>query len=72
LSTTVEKQATLEKGKERNISGLKSGADKPDQKAQGGNFSKNFKLENKWYPQRSIAARIRIVRKRKGRDRWRL
>ena len=50
LSTTVENRATLEKSKERNISGLRSGADKPDQQGKGGKLPKNFKLENKWYP----------------------
>ena len=50
LSTTVENRATLEKSKERNISGLKSGGDKSDQKGKGGKLPKNFKLENKWYP----------------------
>ncbi len=48
--STVENQATLEKSKERNISGLKSSGDKPDQKGKGGKLPKNFKLENKWYP----------------------
>ncbi|KAI2496607.1 hypothetical protein MHU86_17935 [Fragilaria crotonensis] len=50
LSTTVENRATLEKSKERNISGLKSGGEKSDQKGKGGKLPKNFKLENKWYP----------------------
>ncbi len=50
LSTTVENRATLEKSKERNISGVKSGGDKPDQKGRGGKLPKSFKLENKWYP----------------------
>jgi hypothetical protein len=50
LSTTVENRATLEKSKERNISGLKSGGDKSDQKGKGVKLPKNFKLENKWYP----------------------
>ncbi len=51
LSTTVENRATLEKSKERNISGLKSGGDKSDQKGKGGaKLPKYFKLENKWYP----------------------
>jgi hypothetical protein len=52
LSTTVENRATLEKSKERNISGLKSSGDKPDQKGKGGKLQKKFKLENKWYPQK--------------------
>jgi hypothetical protein len=50
LSTTVENRATLEKSKERNISGLKSSGDKPDQKGKGRKLPKNFTLENKWYP----------------------
>jgi hypothetical protein len=51
LSTTVENRATLEKSKERNISGLKSSGDKSDQKGKGGaKLPKNFKLENMWYP----------------------
>ncbi|KAI2494623.1 hypothetical protein MHU86_19901 [Fragilaria crotonensis] len=49
LSTTVENRATLEKSKERNISGLKS-SDKTDKKTKGGKLPKGFKLENKWYP----------------------
>jgi hypothetical protein len=50
LSTTVENRATLEKSKERNISGLISGSDKSDSKSKGAKRPKNFKLENKWYP----------------------
>ncbi len=50
LSTTVENRTTLEKNKERNISGLKSGSDKSDTKSKGAKLPKNFKLENKWYP----------------------
>ena len=50
LSTTVENRATLEKSKERNISGVKSGGDKADKKVKGGKLPKGFKLENKWYP----------------------
>ena len=42
LSTTFENRATLEKSKERNISGVKSRDKLP----------KGFKLENKWYPPR--------------------
>ncbi|KAI2511530.1 hypothetical protein MHU86_2784 [Fragilaria crotonensis] len=62
LSTTVENRATLEKSKERNISGLKSGGEKSDQKGKGGKLPKNFKLENKWYPRRSIASHPRAAR----------
>ena len=51
LSTTVEDRATLEKSKDRNISGVKSGADKSDKKGKG-KLPKGFKLENKWYPPR--------------------
>ena len=51
LSTTVENRATLEKNKERNISGVKSGADRSDKKGRG-KLPKGFKLENKWYPPR--------------------
>ncbi len=49
LSTTVENRATLEKSKERNISGVKSSGDKSEKK---GKLPKGFKLENKWYPPR--------------------
>jgi len=49
LSTTVENRATLEKSKERNISGLKGGGEKAE-KGKGGKLPKSFKLENKWYP----------------------
>jgi hypothetical protein len=49
LSTTVENRATLERSKERNISGVKSG-DKSDKVEKGGKLPKGFKLENKWYP----------------------
>jgi hypothetical protein len=52
LATTVENRATLDKSKERNISGLstaKGGKDK-DKKKSGGKLPKNFKLENKFYP----------------------
>lgn len=53
LSTTVENRATLEKSKERNISGLKSSTDKSDKKkGDKGKLPKGFKLENKWYPPR--------------------
>jgi hypothetical protein len=85
LSTTVENRATLEKSKERNISGLKSGGEKSDQKGKGAKLPKNFKVENMWYPQRSTASspkssrsssghgtRIRTARNLKGRDRWQL
>lgn len=51
LSTTVENRATLEKSKERNISGVKS-SDKSDKKTKGDKLPKGFKLENKWYPPR--------------------
>ena len=47
LSTTVENRATLEKSKERNISGVKS---EGDSKKEKGKLPKGFKLENKWYP----------------------
>jgi predicted RNA-binding protein YlxR (DUF448 family) len=49
LSTMVENRATLEKSKERNISGVRSegGGEK---KSRGGKLPKGFKLENKWYP----------------------
>jgi hypothetical protein len=51
LSTTVENRATLEKSKERNISGVTKG----DEGSGGGKkekkkLPKNFKLENKYYP----------------------
>jgi hypothetical protein len=49
LSTTVENRATLEKSKERNISGLKGSGDKAE-KGKGGKLPKGYKLENKWYP----------------------
>ena len=49
LSTTVENRATLEKSKERNISGVKNVADRSE-KEKGGKLPKNFKLENKYYP----------------------
>jgi hypothetical protein len=50
LSTTVENRATLEKSKERNISGVAKG----DEGSGGGKkekkkLPKNFKLENKYY-----------------------
>jgi predicted RNA-binding protein YlxR (DUF448 family) len=50
LSTTVENRATLEKSKERNISGMKSedggsGSGKKDKKK----LPKGFKLESKYY-----------------------
>ena len=51
LSTTVENRATLEKSKERNISGVKSSGDKSEKKDKG-KLPKGFKLENKWYPPR--------------------
>ena len=47
LSTTVENRTTLEKSKERNISGVKSEGDIKKEKAR---LPKGFKLENKWYP----------------------
>jgi hypothetical protein len=50
LSTTVENRATLEKSKERNISGVKSGDKSDNKKVKGGKLPKGFKLENKWYP----------------------
>ncbi len=50
LSTTVKNRATLEKSKERNISGVKSGEVKSDRKGKGEKLPKGFKLENKWYP----------------------
>jgi hypothetical protein len=81
LSTTVKNRATLEKSKERNTSGLKSGSDELDSKFKGGKLPKNFKLENKWYPQRFIVSsaksnrnssghgvQIRTARNPKGRD----
>jgi predicted RNA-binding protein YlxR (DUF448 family) len=51
LSTTVENRATLEKSKERNISGMKSedggsGSGKKDKRK----LPKGFKLESKYYP----------------------
>ena len=49
LSTTVENRATLERSKERNISGIKS-TDKSVKTDKGGKLPKGFKLENKWYP----------------------
>ncbi|KAI2496079.1 hypothetical protein MHU86_18451 [Fragilaria crotonensis] len=49
LSTTVENRATLERSKERNISGVKSG-EKTDKTAKAGKLPKGFKLENKYYP----------------------
>jgi hypothetical protein len=49
LSTTVENKATLEKSKERNISGVKSG-EKSEKAERRGKLPKRFKLENKWYP----------------------
>ena len=52
LSTTVENRATLERSKERNISGVKSGEVKSDKKGKGEKLPKGFKLENKWYPPR--------------------
>jgi hypothetical protein len=53
LSTTIENRATLEKSKERDISGLKSSTDKSDKKkGDKGKLPKGFKLENKWYPPR--------------------
>ena len=48
LSTIVKNRATLEKSKERNISGVKSG-EKSEKKAKGDKLPKGFKLENKWY-----------------------
>ena len=53
LSTTVENRATLEKSKDRNISGVRSTGDKPGGgKKDTGKLPKNFKLENKYYPPR--------------------
>ena len=49
LSTTVENRATLEKSKERNISGVKS-EEAGQKKAKAKKLPKNFKLENKYYP----------------------
>ena len=49
LSTTVENRATLEKSKERNISGVKTG-DKSEKTEKQAKLPKGFKLENKWYP----------------------
>ncbi|KAI2502128.1 hypothetical protein MHU86_12358 [Fragilaria crotonensis] len=51
ISTTVKNRATLEKSKERNISGVKS-SNKSDKKTKGDKLPKGFKLENKWYPPR--------------------
>ena len=45
LSTTV-----LEKSKERNISGVKSGEKAEKEEKHQGKLPKGFKLENKWYP----------------------
>ena len=50
LSTTVENRATLEKSKERNVSGVKTSDGKTDKKGKGDKLPKGFKLENKWYP----------------------
>ena len=45
--------ATLEKSKDRNISGVKSAGDKSSgAKKDKGKLPKNFKLENKYYPPR--------------------
>jgi hypothetical protein len=53
LSTTVENRATLEKSKDRNISGVRSAGDKTGGgKKDTGKLPKNFKLENKYYPPR--------------------
>jgi hypothetical protein len=53
LSTTVENRATLEKSKDRNISGVKSTGDKSSgAKKDKGKLPKNFRLENKYYPPR--------------------
>ena len=49
LSTTVENRATLERSKERNISGVRSG-EKTDKTSKAGKLPKGFKLENKYYP----------------------
>jgi hypothetical protein len=49
LSTTVENRATLERSKERNILGVRSG-EKTDKTAKAGKLPKGFKLENKYYP----------------------
>jgi hypothetical protein len=51
LSTIVENRATLERSKERNISGVKSG-EKSIKTAKAGKLPKGFKLENKYYPQK--------------------
>ena len=45
----MENRATLEKSKERNISGVKSG-EKADKGEKQGKLPKGCKLENKWYP----------------------
>ena len=50
LSTTVENRATLERSKERNISGVKSSDKSNKTRKGGGKLPKGFKLENKWYP----------------------
>ena len=52
LSTTVENRATLEKSKERNISGVAKGGDEGSGggKKEKKKLPKNFKLENKYYP----------------------
>ena len=50
LSTTVENRATLEKSKERNISGVKSDDGGGAKKDKTKKLPKNFKLENKYYP----------------------
>ena len=53
LSTTAENCATLEKSKDRNISGIKSTGDKSGgARKDKGKLPKNFKLENKYYPPR--------------------
>jgi hypothetical protein len=55
LSTTVENRATLDKSKERNISGVKSNK-KSEKGEKGGKLPKGFKLENKWYPPKIFKA----------------
>jgi hypothetical protein len=50
LSTTVENMATLEKSKERNIWGVKSGEKSEKGEKHQGKLPKGFKLENKCYP----------------------
>ena len=80
LSTTVENRATLEKSKDRNISGVKSTSDKSGGGKKGtGKLPKNFKLKNKYYPPRIYRLlsqeqkdQPRNRAKRRGKGRWRL